>query len=78
MITDNVPVIAVATQPDVFPKMISNAVEVRSRGAKVILLTEPDVSVDAALCDPQIVLPRQILYLHHLSVQLSCSTLLTM
>ena len=58
MITDNVPVIAVATQPDVFPKMISNAVEVRSRGAKVILLTEPDVSVDAALCDHQIVLPE--------------------
>ena len=58
LITDNVPVIAVATQPDVFPKMISNAVEVRSRGAKVILLTEPDVSVDAALCDHQIVLPE--------------------
>lgn len=49
LITDNVPVIAVATQPDVFPKMISNAVEVRSRGAKVILLTEPDVSVDGRI-----------------------------
>ncbi|MBO5489331.1 MAG: glutamine--fructose-6-phosphate transaminase (isomerizing), partial [Eubacterium sp.] len=57
LITDNVPVIAVATQPDVFAKMISNVQEVRSRGAKVILITGPDVSVDVALCDHQIVLP---------------------
>ena len=58
LITDNVPVIAVATQPDVFAKMISNVQEVRSRGAKVILVTGPDVSVDAALCDHQVVLPE--------------------
>ena len=58
LITDNVPVIAVATQPDVFAKMISNVQEVRSRGAKVILVTGPDASVDAALCDHQVVLPE--------------------
>ena len=58
MITDNVPVIALATQPDVYAKIISNVQEVRSRGAKVILITGADASVDAALCDYHIVLPE--------------------
>lgn len=58
LITDNVPVIALATQPDVYAKIISNVQEVRSRGARVILITGPDASVDAALCDYHIVLPE--------------------
>lgn len=58
LITDNVPVIALATQPDVYAKVISNVQEVRSRGAKVILITDSQASVDASLCDHQIVLPE--------------------
>lgn len=58
LITDNVPVIALATQPDVYAKVISNVQEVRSRGAKVILITDSNASVDASLCDHQIVLPE--------------------
>ena len=58
LITDNVPVIALATQPDVYAKIISNVQEVRSRGARVILITGQGASVDAALCDHQIVLPE--------------------
>ena len=57
LITDNVPVIALATQPDVYAKIISNVQEVRSRGARVILITGADAEVDAALCDYHIVLP---------------------
>lgn len=58
LITDNVPVVAFATQPDVFPKIISNVQEVRSRGARVVLVTSPDAVVDPALCDHHIVLPE--------------------
>ncbi len=58
LITDNVPVIALATQPDVYAKVISNVQEVRSRGAKTILITDTNASVDASLCDHQIVLPE--------------------
>lgn len=58
LITDNVPVIALATQPDVYAKVISNVQEVRSRGAKIILVTDVNASVDASLCDHQIVLPE--------------------
>lgn len=58
LITDNVPVIALATQPDVYAKVISNVQEVRSRGAKIILITDRNASVDPSLCDHQIVLPE--------------------
>lgn len=58
LITDNVPVIALATQQDVYAKMISNIREVRSRGAKVILITNADSHVDASLCDYHIILPE--------------------
>ena len=57
LITDNVPVIALATQDNVFTKMISNIREVRSRGAKVIMITGADTGVDASLCDHLITLP---------------------
>ena len=58
LITDNVPVVAFATQMDVFPKIISNVQEVRSRGARVVLVTTMDAVVDSALCDHHIVLPE--------------------
>lgn len=57
LITDNIPVIALATQENVLPKMISNIREVRSRGAMVILITNAEVQVDASLCDHLIQLP---------------------
>lgn len=58
LITDNVPVIALATQEHVYPKMISNVKEVRSRGAMVILITNAGIQVDASLCDHHIMLPK--------------------
>ncbi len=58
LITDNVPVIALATQKHVYPKMISNIREVRSRGAMVIFITNADTHVDASLCDHHIMLPK--------------------
>ncbi len=38
LIEDSMPVISVATQTDIIPKTISNIVEVKSRGAKIILV----------------------------------------
>ena len=58
LIVDNVPVIAFATQDNVYQKVISNVVEVRSRGAYVILVTKAGKHVDTTLCDHHIVLPR--------------------
>jgi glucosamine--fructose-6-phosphate aminotransferase (isomerizing) len=58
LITDNVPVVALATQRDVFGKMISNVVEVRSRGAYVILITNEDADIKASLSDHVLTLPK--------------------
>ncbi|WP_343209182.1 glutamine--fructose-6-phosphate transaminase (isomerizing) [Anaerolentibacter hominis] len=58
LITDNVPVIALATQSGVYTKMVSNIVEVRSRGAMVIMITGHNAPIESTLCDHQIRLPE--------------------
>ena len=52
LVTDEMPVIAVATQRDLFDKTISNVKEVKARGAYVVLVTHEgkDVDKDAADC----------------------------
>ena len=51
LITDGVPVIALATQKQVYEKTISNAKETKSRGARVILFTTKDVVVPEGVAD---------------------------
>ncbi len=51
LVTEEMPVIAVATQKDLFAKTISNVVEVKSRGAKVILITNEDAVVSPNVAD---------------------------
>ncbi len=58
LITENVPVIALATQNDVFSKMISNIREVRARGAKVILVTNGEMELDESVCSFHISIPK--------------------
>ncbi|MDQ3209708.1 MAG: glutamine--fructose-6-phosphate transaminase (isomerizing), partial [Actinomycetota bacterium] len=48
LVEDGVPVVAVATQCHVYPKMLSNIQEVRARGARVIAVaTEGDAEIGA-------------------------------
>ena len=51
LITDGVPVIALATQKNVYEKTISNAKETKSRGAKVLLFTTRDAVVPDGVAD---------------------------
>ena len=51
LITDGVPVIALATQKQVYEKTISNAKETKSRGAKVLLFTTKDAVVPEGVAD---------------------------
>ena len=51
LITDGVPVIALATQKKVYEKTISNAKETKSRGAKVLLFTTKDAAVPDGVAD---------------------------
>jgi glucosamine--fructose-6-phosphate aminotransferase (isomerizing) len=58
LITDNMPVIAVATQTRLFEKTISNIKEVKARGAKVILVSRDDYTPDQDVADYQFKLPQ--------------------
>lgn len=51
LITEGVPVIALATQKQVYEKTISNAKETKSRGARVLLFTTKDAVVPEGVAD---------------------------
>ncbi|MBQ3162993.1 MAG: glutamine--fructose-6-phosphate transaminase (isomerizing) [Lachnospiraceae bacterium] len=59
LVTGGVPVIALATQSDVFAKMISNVKEVRARGAMVILITKEDndAVIENTIFDERLMIP---------------------
>ena len=57
LISEGVPVIAVATQKHVYSKVISNIREVKARGAYVTLLTREKEITDPSICDVHISLP---------------------
>ena len=51
LVTDGVPVIALATQRAVYEKTLSNAKETKSRGGKVLLFTTKDAVVPEGIAD---------------------------
>ena len=57
-ISENVPVIALATQEDVYAKVISNIREVKARGAYVVLVSMDEEVNDPSICDQHIRLPK--------------------
>ncbi|MGE7274659.1 glutamine--fructose-6-phosphate transaminase (isomerizing) [Brevibacillus panacihumi] len=60
LIEDNVPVIALATQPDIFEKMVSNIVEVKARGGRILgFATEGDTELAKAV-DEVIYMPSTL------------------
>ncbi|KAB1438535.1 glutamine--fructose-6-phosphate transaminase (isomerizing) [Candidatus Galacturonibacter soehngenii] len=58
LISDDVPVIALATQEKVYGKVISNIREVKARNAYVILLSCDDEISDSSICDVHIPLSK--------------------
>lgn len=58
LISEGVPVIALATQGHVYSKVISNIREVKARGAYVILLSMDEAITDTSICDIHISLPK--------------------
>lgn len=58
LVTEGMPVIAVATQSDLMEKTISNVKEVKSRGAKVTMICTEDVDVDKDVANHLVKIPR--------------------
>ena len=60
LIEENVPVVALATQPDIFEKMVSNIVEVKARGGRILgFALEGDTEL-AKTADEVIYLPSTL------------------
>ena len=57
LISEQVPVIAIATQEHIFAKTISNVREVKARGAFVILLVKDSAVIENDIADVQIRIP---------------------
>lgn len=58
LITDEMPVIAVATQSDLFEKTLSNIKEVKARGAKVTMICREGTKDDKAVANHLVKLPE--------------------
>ena len=57
LIEENTPVIAIATQDDLYAKTISNLKEVKARGAKVVLICNENSPIDNSLTDLVVKIP---------------------
>ncbi len=57
LVSENMPVIAVVTQPDLAQKTVSNIKEVKARGAYVILVCSENITVDEDAFDLRINVP---------------------
>ena len=57
LVTSEMPVVAVATQTDLFEKTVSNIKEVKARGAKVTLICKESDNVDEDVADYLVKLP---------------------
>ncbi len=58
LVEENTPVVAVMTDPDTAPKMISNIREVKSRGADVLLITSEGMDFPDDIADEVLALPK--------------------
>ena len=58
LVTEGVPIIAIATQENVLPKLMANVEEVKARGAHVIMVTDKDMSSYEGIYDDLIQVPN--------------------
>lgn len=58
LVTEDMPVIAIATQSDLLEKTISNVKEVKSRGAKVTMICTEDVNIEKDIANHLVKLPK--------------------
>lgn len=58
LVTEGVPVIAIATQKSVYSKMISNIREVKARGALVVLITQEGMEAEPSVYDYHLTVPK--------------------
>lgn len=75
LITQQVPVIAISTKKETFPKMVSNMQEVKARGASVLLITDQEEDVTADTADFVLKLPAADIFFSVFSVSVAVQLL---
>jgi len=60
LVEDGTLVLAMACDPDLYDKTVSNIKAVRARGARVILITNGDFTADGEVCDHVINIPKTL------------------
>ncbi len=58
LVSDSVPVVALATQNAILPKTVSNVKEVKARNARTLLICKPGVTIDHDAYDYLVTIPQ--------------------
>lgn len=75
LIQKNTPVIALMSEFSLREKMISNIIESKSRGARVIVVRKESINIDKSNYDYEIVVPLTSEYIQNLLIMVACQIL---
>lgn len=72
LLSKDTPVVALLTEFSVREKTISNIIEAKSRGAKIIVIRKESINIDESVFDYEIVIPLTSEYIQNLLLIASC------
>ena len=75
LISKDTPVISLLTEFSVYEKTLSNVMEAKSRGAKIITIRKESINIDIEVSDFDIVVPLTSEYIQNLLVIVACQLL---
>ena len=75
LISKGTPVIALLSEFSVYEKTISNIIEAKSRGAKIITIRKESINIDKNISDFDIVVPLTSEYIQNLVIMVACQML---
>lgn len=75
LLSKNTPVIALLTEFSVSDKTISNIIEAKSRGAKIITIRKESINIDKGVSDFDIVVPLTSEFCQNLVIMVACQLL---
>lgn len=75
LLSNNTPVIALLSEFSVYEKTVSNVIEAKTRGAKIITIRKESINIDKNISDYDIVVPLTSEYIQNLVIIVACQML---
>ncbi len=75
LLSNNTPVIALLSEFSVYEKTVSNIIEAKSRGAKIVTIRKESINIDKSVSDYDIVVPLTSEYIQNLVIIVACQML---